>query len=78
MKTIVNKVEVGDRDEAGAIAGISGATFANYSRTRRPKHNPAPEPVGRDLATGRYLYPLDEVREWSLSLPGSGRWGEYR
>ena len=69
-----NDIEVGDRDEAGAICGISGESYANYARTRRPKSDPAPRAVTRDLATGRLLYPLDEVRKWHARRPGRGNW----
>jgi hypothetical protein len=68
-------IEVGDRDEAGAICGVDGETYANYARTGRPKKDPAPKAVTRDLATGRLLYPLDEVRQWQIRRPGRGNWG---
>jgi hypothetical protein len=65
--------ELGDREAAGLVAGIPGATFGAYSRQRRPIGNPAPRPVSRDLDTGRQLYRLREVREWAARRPGSGR-----
>jgi hypothetical protein len=68
-------IEVGDRDEAGAICGVPGETYANYARTRRPKNDPPPEAVTRDLRSGRLLYPLAEVREWQARRPGRGNWG---
>jgi len=50
--------------EAGRICDLSAETFLNYSRTRRPKSNPAPRPIERDLETGGYLFSEEEVREW--------------
>lgn len=74
LRTIWEGIEVGDRDAAGEVAGISGTTFAAYVRGRRPKNNPPPDPVTRDLATGRFLWDLEQVHEWSVRRPGSGWW----
>lgn len=75
VSTMWNGIEVGDREEAGAICGISGESYANYARTERPRKDPAPKAVTRDLPSGRMLYPLEQVREWHKRRPGRGNWG---
>lgn len=66
-----------DAVEAGEICGgISGATFSNYSKTRRPKGNPPPQPVTRDVETGRLLWDQQAVEQWQKSRRGRGWWGD--
>lgn len=66
-----------DATEAGKICGgISGETFSNYVRTDRPKGNPPPKPVTRDLETGRLLWDMLAVEAWQKTRRGSGRWGD--
>lgn len=63
-----------DSDEAGRLCNISGVAFARYSRNRRPKTNPAPLPVMRDMRTGRYLYSRRETIAFRDARPGRGNW----
>jgi|GEM_PF-6936837 len=65
-------VEVGDVNEIAAILGVAPSTFIAYVNTGRPKHNPAPPAVTRDLATGRLLWDLAQVRAWQARRPGAG------
>lgn len=66
-----------DAVEAGQICGgIAATTFANYATTRRPKGNPPPLPVTRDVETGRLLWDMQAVEQWQNSRRGRGWWGD--
>jgi hypothetical protein len=68
---------VGDKDECGAVCDppCPGNAFAQYSRSRQPKNNPAPQAVWTDPVTKRKHYPIHETIEWSKRRPGPGDWG---
>lgn len=69
-------IEVGDRDEAGAVCKtpMKGKTLAKYSREGAKIH-PAPKPVTVNPVTRRDEWDLAEVRAWDGQRPGSGNHG---
>lgn len=82
MKTQTQWVRVGRRlvecvtaREAARLTGVTEKSFRTYSAEQRPKNNPPPEAVGRDMETGAKLYPRDEVIAWGNARPGRGNWG---
>ena len=68
------EIDVGDKDDIGALLGISPKTWRNYS-LKGAATNPAPKPVTVDPVTRRDLWDLAEVREWQAHRPGRGDHG---
>jgi hypothetical protein len=72
-------VLVGNADECGALLAkpVKGKTFTRYSRegVGTATGNPCPQPVTRDLDTGRLQWVLQEVLDWDAKRLGPGDWG---
>jgi hypothetical protein len=74
-------IEVAYQDEIGAMLRrpVLGKTYGNYVLWKTPKNDPAPGPVGMDVKTRRYLYPVEKILAWDKRRPGpgdrtAGRW----
>lgn len=71
---------LGDKDACAEAAGITPEAFSTYQRNKiKHTNNPVPQPVRRDLITGRYLTDIEAVKAWAAARPrGPGVGGRPR
>ena len=65
---------LGDKEACALVAKINPNAFATYQRDKTGKHdsqgeNPVPQPVMRDLESGRLLTDLEAVLRWAAKRP---------